>query len=167
VSGSDLDELYQAVIVDHDRAPRHEGPLAGATCSGTADNPLCGDVVTLHLRIEGDVIREVGFEGRGCSLSRAAASILTTMLAGRELSSARALGAAFEAFVQAKPEAPAGGGVGGGGVGGGGGGGGGVGAGAPDLGELVAFAGVRRFRSRRACATLPLRARAAAVAAAR
>ena len=162
MSGSDLDELYQAVIVDHDRAPRHEGPLAGATCSGTADNPLCGDVVTLHLRIEGDVIREVGFEGRGCSLSRAAASILTTMLAGRELASARALGAAFEAFVQAKPEAPAGGGVGGGG-----GGGGGVGAGAPDLGELVAFAGVRRFRSRRACATLPLRALAAAVAAAR
>jgi nitrogen fixation NifU-like protein len=163
VSGSDLDELYQAVIVDHDRAPRHEGPLAGATCSGTADNPLCGDVVTLHLRIEGDVIREVGFEGRGCSLSRAAASILTTMLAGRELASARALGAAFEAFVQAPPDAvgaagepaadaaSASAGV----------------SGAPALGELVAFAGVRRFRSRRACATLPLRALAAAVAAAR
>ena len=162
---SDLDELYQAVIVDHDRAPRHHGPLAGATHSATADNPLCGDQVTLHLRLEGDVIREVTFEGRGCSLSRAAASILTTMLAGRDLAAARALGAAFEAFVQAPPAtlvldsaatatATAA-------------------AGSPELGELgelgelAAFAGVRRFRSRRACATLPLRALAAATTGAR
>jgi nitrogen fixation NifU-like protein len=144
---SDLDELYQAVIVDHDRAPRRHGPLAGATHAATADNPLCGDIVTLHLRIEDGVIRDVSFEGRGCSLSRAAASILTTMLAGRELTAARALSAAFEAFVQAAPGAPAG-------------------AEAAELGELAAFAGVRRFRSRRACATLPLRALAAAVAAA-
>lgn len=141
---SDLDDLYQAVIVDHDRAPRNHGPLAGATHAATADNPLCGDVVTLHLRLECGVIRGASFEGRGCSLSRAAASILTTLLAGRELASARALAAAFEAFVQSAPDAAA----------------------APaDLGDLAAFAGVRRFRSRRACATLPLRALAAAVAA--
>lgn len=139
----DLDALYQAVIVDHDRAPRNHGPLSGATHAATIDNPLCGDVVTLHLRLDGGVIREVTFEGRGCSLSRAAASILTTMLAGRELAAARALAAAFEAFVQAAPDAP---------------------AAAPELGDLAAFAGVRRFRSRRACATLPLRALAAAVA---
>jgi nitrogen fixation protein NifU and related proteins len=143
---SDLDELYQAVIVDHDRAPRHHGPLPGATHGATADNPLCGDVVTLHLRIEDGVIRDVSFEGRGCSLSRAAASILSTMLAGRELASARILSAAFEAFVHSPPDAPA--------------------ADAPALGDLAAFSGVRRFRSRRACATLPLRALAAAVAAA-
>ena len=140
---SDLDELYQAVIVDHDRAPRCHGPLAGATHAATADNPLCGDVVTLHLRIEDGVIRDVSFEGRGCALSRAAASILATMLAGRELASARALAAAFEAFVQAAPGTAA----------------------APELGDLAAFAGVRRFRSRRACATLPLRALAAATSA--
>jgi nitrogen fixation protein NifU and related proteins len=142
---SDLDELYQAVIVDHDRAPRRHGPLAGATHAATADNPLCGDVVTLHLRIEDGVIRDISFEGRGCSLSRAAASILATMLAGRDLAAARALAAAFEAFVHAPPDAPA--------------------AADPALGELAAFAGVRRFRARRACATLPLRALAAATAA--
>ncbi|HWO23544.1 MAG TPA: SUF system NifU family Fe-S cluster assembly protein [Kofleriaceae bacterium] len=144
---SDLDELYQAVIVEHDRAPRHHGPLAGATHDATADNPLCGDVVTLHLRIEDGAIRDVSFEGRGCSLSRAAASILSTMLAGRDLAYARALAAAFEAFIHAPPDTPA--------------------APAPDttaLGELTAFAGVRRFRSRRACATLAFRALAAATA---
>jgi nitrogen fixation NifU-like protein len=142
---SDLDDLYQAVIVDHDRAPRRHGPLAGATHRATADNPLCGDVVTLHLRLEDGVIRDVSFEGRGCSLSRASASILSTMLAGRDLASARALAAAFDAFVQAAPDAPA------------------V-PGAAELGDLAAFAGVRRFRSRRACATLPLRALGSALA---
>ena len=141
---SDLDELYQAVILDHDRAPRRYGPLAGATHTATADNPLCGDMVTLHLRIEDGAIRDVSFEGRGCSLSRAASSMIATMLAGRDLASARALSAAFEAFVQAAPDAP---------------------VDAADLGDLAAFAGVRRFRSRRACATLPLRALAAATAA--
>ena len=150
---SDLGELYQAVIVDHDRAPRRHGPLPGATHTATADNPLCGDVVTLHLRIEDGVIRDVSFEGRGCSLSRAAASILSTMLAGRDLAAARALSAAFEAFVHAPPDSPPASPA----------------AAAPDapaLGELAAFSGVRRFRSRRACATLPLRALAAATASA-
>jgi nitrogen fixation NifU-like protein len=139
---SELDDLYQAVIVDHDRAPRNHGPLASATHQATADNPLCGDIVTLHLRIEGGVIRDLSFEGRGCALSRAAASILTTMLRDRTLASARAIAADFEAFVQSAPDAPA----------------------DAQLGDLAAFAGVRRFRSRRACATLPLRALAAAVA---
>jgi nitrogen fixation NifU-like protein len=142
---SDLDDLYQAVIVDHDRAPRHHGRLADATHAATIDNPLCGDVVTLHLRLDGDVIRAASFEGRGCALSRAAASILTTMLAGRDLASARALAAAFDAFVHTAPDAP-------------------VSADAAALGDLAAFAGVRRFRSRRSCATLPLRALAAAIA---
>jgi len=142
---SELDDLYQAVIVDHDRAPRRHGPLPGATHHATADNPLCGDIVTLHLHLEDGVIRDVSFEGRGCSLSRAAGSIFATMLAGRELASARALSAAFEAFVHAAPDMPL------------------DPAAAADLGELTAFAGVRRFRSRRACATLPLRALAAAL----
>ena len=141
---SELDQLYQAVIVDHDRAPRNHGPLASATHQATADNPLCGDIITLHLHIEGGVIRDLSFEGRGCALSRAAASILTTMLQGRPLAAAHALAAAFDAFVQSAPDVPA----------------------DAQLGELTAFAGVRRFRSRRACATLPLRALAAAIAAA-
>ncbi|HWU90133.1 MAG TPA: SUF system NifU family Fe-S cluster assembly protein [Kofleriaceae bacterium] len=136
MSASDVDQLYQAVIVDHDRAPRNHGPLATATHRATVDNPLCGDIVTLHLRIADGVIRDVSFEGRGCALSRAAASILTTMLQGRDRSAARALAADFDAFVQAPAADPA----------------------MPGLGELTAFIGVRRFRSRRACATLPVRA---------
>jgi len=128
---SDLDQLYQAVIVDHDRSPRNAGTLADATHHATVDNPLCGDVVTMQLRIEDGVVRAVAFEGRGCALSRAAASILTTMVVGRDLAAIKTLGAAFETFVR------------------------GVDGPAPaDLGELAAFAGVRRFPSRRACALL-------------
>ncbi len=152
---TDLDDLYQAVIVDHDRAPRRHGPLAGATHRATADNPLCGDLVTLHLHIEDGLILDASFEGRGCSLSRAAASILTTMLAGRDLASARALSAAFDAFVHAAPDAPTPASASAAAAGS---------AESAALGDLTAFAGVRRFRSRRACATLPLRALAAAVA---
>jgi nitrogen fixation NifU-like protein len=130
------DELYQATIVDHDRAPRNEGALAGATHHATVDNPLCGDVVTVHARVEDGVIRGLTFEGRGCALSRAAASIMTTMVRDRTAEASRGLAAAFEQLVQAAPDADV----------------------PDDLGELRAFAGVRRFRSRRVCATLGFRA---------
>lgn len=130
------DELYQATIVDHDRAPRNAGALADPTHQATIDNPLCGDTVTLHARIEGGVIRDIAFEGRGCALSRAAASIMTTMVHGRTADASRELAAAFERFVQAAPDAAV----------------------PEELGELRAFAGVRRFRSRRVCALLGFRA---------
>lgn len=136
-----IEDLYQALIVDHDRAPRHHGPLAGATHAATVDNPLCGDVVTLHLILDGDTIRAAAFEGHGCALSRAAASLLTTR-APLTTADARALAATFQAFVDAPPDTPP----------------------DPTLGDLAAFAGVRRFRSRRACATLPFRALLAALA---
>ena len=139
---SAADDLYQATIVDHDRAPRNAGPLPDATHRATVDNPLCGDVVTVHARIAGGVVREVRFEGRGCALSRAAASIMTTMVCDRTLDAARALAAAFEQFVKAPPDAAI----------------------PDDLGELRAFAGVRSFRSRRVCATLGFRALARALA---
>jgi nitrogen fixation NifU-like protein len=135
------DELYQATIVDHDRAPRNAGALADPTHQATIDNPLCGDTVTLHARVEGGVIRDIAFEGRGCALSRAAASIMTTMVRGRTTDASRQLAAAFERFVQAAPDTAV-----------------------PEpndseeLGELRAFAGVRRFRSRRVCALLGFRA---------
>jgi nitrogen fixation protein NifU and related proteins len=138
---SELDQLYQAAIVDHDRNPRNHGPLAGATHDATVDNPLCGDVVTVHLRVAGDAIGEAAFEGRGCALSRAAASMMTVAVRDRSVAGARALAAAFEAFVHGAPEAaiPA------------------------ELGELAAFAGVRRFRARRVCAALAFRALAGAL----
>jgi nitrogen fixation protein NifU and related proteins len=130
------DELYQATIVDHDRAPRNTGALADPTHRATVDNPLCGDTVTLHARVIDGVIRDVAFEGRGCALSRAAASIMTTMVRGRTTDASRELAAAFERFVQAAPDAAI----------------------PEELGELRAFAGVRRFRSRRVCALLGFRA---------
>ena len=137
ISPLSIDELYQATIVDHDRAPRNAGALADPTHQATIDNPLCGDTVTLHARIEGGVIRDIAFDGRGCALSRAAASIMTTMVHGRTTDASRELAAAFERFVQSAPDEPNDSEV---------------------LGELRAFAGVRRFRSRRVCALLGFRA---------
>lgn len=138
---SDPGALYQAVIVAHDRAPRNEGPLPGATHEATIDNPLCGDVVTMRVIVDGGAVREARFEGRGCALMRAAASIATTQLAGRRVDELPALIARFEAFVREPAGAPV----------------------PAELGELSAFAGVRAFRSRQACATLPFRALTAAL----
>lgn len=130
-----IDELYQATIVDHDRAPRNCGRLASATHHATVDNPLCGDVITVQARISDGAVQDLVFEARGCALSRAAASIMTTMVRDRTPDAARRLAAAFEHFVGTAPE-----------------------AGIPDeLGDLRAFAGVRRFRSRRVCALLAFR----------
>lgn len=131
-----IDDLYQATIVDHDRAPRNQRALTDATHQATVDNPLCGDVVTVQARIVDGTLRDIAFDGRGCALSRAAASIMTTMLHGAAPADARRLAAAFEQFVQSAPDSAI-----------------------PDeLGELRAFSGVRRFRSRRLCALLPFRA---------
>jgi nitrogen fixation NifU-like protein len=138
---SDVDQLYQAVIVDHDRTPRNAGRLPEATHHATIDNPLCGDVVTVDLRIEDGVVRAISFEGRGCALSRAAASIMTTQVVGRDAAALRALAAAFSDFVRDVPDGPT----------------------PAALGELSAFAGVRRFRSRQACALLGFRALMAAL----
>lgn len=136
---SDPRSLYHAAIVDHDRHPRHEGPLPGATHSATADNPLCGDIVTFHLTVAGGVIAGAAFEGRGCSLSRAAASMLTTRAIGATPDQLRELADRFERFVRA-------------------------GGSSEDLGELAVFEGVRDFKSRRACACLPFAAALAALA---
>jgi nitrogen fixation NifU-like protein len=132
---SDVDDLYQATIVDHDRAPRNYGSLAGATHQATVDNPLCGDTITVQVRVVDGAVQDIAFEARGCVLSRAAASIMTTMVRGASLDASRQLAAAFEQFAQAAPDATI-----------------------PDeLGELRTLSGVRRFRSRRVCALLAFR----------
>jgi len=135
------DALYQALIVEHDRVPRHQGPLPGATHAATIDNPLCGDVVTLRLIVHSERVASAAFEARGCALSRAAASMLTERVIGRPIAELAPLVAEFERFVSAPPDdaVPA------------------------ELGDLAAFAGVRRARSRRVCATLPFRALVAAL----
>ena len=91
---SDVRALYQAVIVDHDRHPRNAGPLASATHHGTADNPLCGDQVTVHVELTADgVLAAITFEARGCALARAAASIMTERVRGLDAAAGRALAA--------------------------------------------------------------------------
>jgi nitrogen fixation NifU-like protein len=141
----DLKALYQQTIVAHDRAPHHEGPLSDATHAATIDNPLCGDVCTLRLRLVDGRVADVAFEGRGCALSRAGASILTTLAAGQDAPALRALAAGFTAFVAAPPDATI------------------TDAERAQLGELTVFAGARRFRARHACATLATRALLAAL----
>jgi nitrogen fixation NifU-like protein len=147
--------LYHATILDRDRHPRCYGPLPGATHVATLDNPLCGDVVTMHLVVEaagggaageGRVVA-AAFEGRGCAVSRAAASLWAELLPGRSLAEVAALIDRFAAFVVAPPDAPLDPPL------------------AAELGELVVLAGVRAVKSRRGCATLPSRALAAALAA--
>lgn len=135
------DVLYQALIVAHDRAPHHHGPLPGATHAATIDNPLCGDIVTVRMIVDGARIAAIAFEGHGCALARAAASMMSDRVVGGTVDEAVALAAAFAGFVQAPVDAPV----------------------DHDLGELGAFRGVRAARARRTCATLAFRALTAAL----
>jgi nitrogen fixation NifU-like protein len=124
-------DLYQAIIVEHGKSPRHRGPLPGATHEASVDNPLCGDRITLRLIVDDGAIRSAAYEAQGCTLSLAAASLLATRLGGASLADARALIDRFAAFVREPPGSPV-----------------------PELGDLAAFAGVREFKSRQSCATL-------------
>jgi nitrogen fixation NifU-like protein len=129
-----LGELYQQLIIDHNRNPRNFGPLPEANYSATGDNPLCGDRITVRLRINDDLIEDIRFEGSGCAISQASASLMTTAVRGKSPAAALELFRAFHAMVTGAPDAP------------------------PDpsvLGKLAAFAGVRAFPARVKCAALP------------
>lgn len=131
---SELRELYQQVILDHNKAPRNFGPLADATRSQEGYNPLCGDQLTVHLCLDDDgTIRDIRFEGQGCAISKASASIMTTALKGQSRQEAEALFADFHTMVTSDVDAPF----------------------DPDrIGKLAVFAGVREFPMRIKCATL-------------
>jgi nitrogen fixation NifU-like protein len=91
-----LRELYQEVILDHSRHPRHFGKLEGATHSGQGYNPLCGDRVAVHLKVDGEGrIKDIRFEGKGCAISQASASLMTDMLMGRSTAEAERLMGGF------------------------------------------------------------------------
>jgi nitrogen fixation NifU-like protein len=129
---SDLRELYQEVILDHSRKPRNHRALAGANRHADGYNPLCGDRVTVYLRVEEGVVREVAFEGKGCAISTASCSMMTEALAGKSEEDVRALFDSFHHLVTGKEAA----------------------TGASPLGKLAVFAGVREFPIRVKCATL-------------
>lgn len=91
-----LRELYQEVILDHSKHPRHFGPMTGASHMGEGHNPLCGDRVKIYLLIDkDDRIADITFEGRGCAISQASASLMTDMLVGRSLAEAEKLMGGF------------------------------------------------------------------------
>jgi nitrogen fixation NifU-like protein len=94
-----LRELYQDIILDHGRHPRNFHALDPATHSARGHNPLCGDRVTVYLQVDGDKIADVSFEGRGCAISTAAASLMTEVLKGKSIAEARQIFAQFHAKV--------------------------------------------------------------------
>ncbi|HXV86468.1 MAG TPA: SUF system NifU family Fe-S cluster assembly protein [Gemmatimonadales bacterium] len=142
---NDLPELYQQLIVDHNRNPRNFGVLAEANRSAEGDNPLCGDRIKVYLLVEDGRIVRVGFQGSGCAISRASASLMTQAIHGKTEAQAQALFRTFHAMVtDSAPGRPD-----------------------PMLGKLVAFAGVRAFPARVKCANLPWHTLRAALAASR
>jgi nitrogen fixation NifU-like protein len=128
---SPLNDLYQEVILDHNRRPRNFHAIAGATHTAEGYNPLCGDRLTLYVQVENDRIADVAFEGSGCAISKASASLMTEAVKGQTLAGARALFERFHGMVTAPPEEQV-----------------------EDLGKLSAFAGVRDFPVRVKCASL-------------
>jgi nitrogen fixation NifU-like protein len=131
---SDLRELYQEVILDHHKKPRNFRKLEHATRQMEGYNPLCGDKVTVYVQLDGEVVRDVSFQGTGCAISTASASMMTESLKGKTRAEAEALFRGFQDLVTGKPTAE--------------------GAGAPKLGKLAVFTGVREFPVRVKCATL-------------
>jgi nitrogen fixation protein NifU and related proteins len=128
----DLRDLYQEVILDHNKRPRNFGVLPGANRSAEGYNPLCGDRVTVFLDMDGaGRIRGISFEGAGCAISTASASLMTEALKGRSVEEAREMFQGFHKLVTT-----------------------GEGAGAPELGKLAVFTGVREYPMRVKCATL-------------
>src|SRR5271170_3954863 len=96
---SDLRDLYQDVILEHSKAPRNFRELAGANHKAEGFNPLCGDHFTIYLDLEGDSIRDIAFQGSGCAISKASASMMTQTLKGKTRAEAEALFARFHGMV--------------------------------------------------------------------
>jgi nitrogen fixation NifU-like protein len=130
-SANDLRDLYQEVILDHNRHPRNFGPLPDSDRTAEGSNPLCGDQVKVSLKMEGDVLAGIAFEGAGCAISTASASLMTEALAGKTTAEAKALFEQFHEMLTAGD------------------------SGDPEtLGKLAVFSGVRQFPMRVKCATL-------------
>jgi nitrogen fixation NifU-like protein len=138
----DLRELYQELILEHCKRPRHFHSLAGANCKVEGYNPLCGDQLTLYLDLDNEGVRDISFQGSGCAISTASASMMTESVQGKTRAVAAALFERFHNLVTGKSPATA-----------------------EDsaLGDLVVFAGVAEFPMRVKCATLAWHALRAAL----
>lgn len=130
---SELRELYQEVILDHNKRPRNFRVLEGATGTAEGYNPLCGDRLSLFLHIEDGVIKDIAFQGSGCAISKASASLLTDAVKGRTLADTERLFKLFHDMVTSETDGP---------------------VDTEALGKLSVFAGVREFPARVKCAIL-------------
>jgi len=128
----DLRELYQEVILDHNKRPRNFGELPGANHHAEGVNPLCGDHLAVYLDVEDGVIRDVRFDGAGCAVSRASASLMTDAVKGKRVEEAEQMFEQFHRMVVGGPDGPA----------------------EAGLGKLTVLCGVREFPARVKCASL-------------
>ena len=129
---SELDDLYQDVILDHGRKPRNFHKLDGANRQAEGLNPLCGDHFKLYVKLEGDRIADIAFEGSGCAISKASASLMTSSVKGKTVAEAEKLFGSFHKLVTEGPENVS----------------------LSELGKLAALSGVCEFPTRVKCASL-------------
>lgn len=129
---SELQDLYQELIVDHNRHPRNRRKIENADRHAAGYNPLCGDRVTVYVTLDGNVIKDVAFEGKGCAISTASASLMTETLKGKTLAEAESLYRCFHDLVTGAE----------------------AGLEDVDLGKLQVFSGVSKYPARVKCASL-------------
>jgi nitrogen fixation NifU-like protein len=128
---NDIADLYQELIIDHSSRPRNFRPIGDGAHSAEGYNPLCGDKVTVYVQMDGDVIADASFQGEGCAISKASASLMTESIKGKTRAEVEKLFSEFHGLA--------------------------TGAGGPDperLGKLGAFSGLREFPARVKCGTL-------------
>jgi len=130
---SDLRELYQEVILDHNKRPRNFRAIAPPSQKAEGFNPLCGDRITVYVRMNGDLIEDVSFEGSGCAISKASGSLMTAALKGRTVTEADSLFQEFHTMVTSPADVP-------------------IETGRLD--KLIVFSGVREYPVRVKCASL-------------
>ena len=140
---ADLRDLYQEVILEHSKAPRNYRELPNANHKAEGFNPLCGDHFTVYLNIEGDAIRDISFQGSGCAISKASASMMTQSLKGKTREDAEKLFQEFHKLVTGKAKEN---------------------GGQSEVGKLAVFSGVSEYPVRVKCATLAWHALQAALA---
>jgi len=128
---SELSDLYQEVILDHNRKPRNFRVIDPATASQEGYNPLCGDRLKLYLNVENGIITDVAFQGSGCAISKASASLMTEAVKGKTVDQARALFEQFHHMITSPPGSPL-----------------------PEMGKLAVLSGIREFPTRVKCAGL-------------
>jgi nitrogen fixation NifU-like protein len=130
---NELRELYQQVILDHNKSPRNFKKLENANHFAEGYNPLCGDRIDIYILVEGNIVKDISFQGQGCAISKASASLMSSLVKGKTLDEAEKIFEKFHSLVTAKlgdnPDIE-------------------------DLGKLAVFTGVKEFPSRVKCASL-------------